>query len=276
MSRTVTKLAQMVNPEVMADMISAELPSMIKIAPLATLDTTLQGQPGNTITVPSYKYIGDAEDVAEGEAITISQMTSSTKKATVKKAGKGVELTDEAVLSGYGDPIGEARKQLGMSIAAKIDNDCMAELRKATLTHDASSVSIINYEGIVDAVDKFEEEEDEPKVIFIHPNQATQIRKDPNFLDRNKYPMQVVMDGVIGEIAGCQVIKSKKVFKTGHYENPIVKAGALKIYLKRAVDVEAERDIVNKTTVMTADEHYTAVLENETKVVLAKFKLTAE
>lgn len=272
---TMTKLANLVNPQVMADMISAELPKKIKVAPLAKIDNTLVGRPGNEITVPAYGYIGSADDVAEGEAITIAQMSTSTKKAKVKKAGKGVEITDESVLSGYGDPIGEANRQLLMSIADKIDNDCMDALNKATLAHDVSGTAIISYEGIVDAVDKFEEEDGEGKVIFVHPKQVTQLRKDPNFLSKDKYPLEVIMKGVIGEIAGCQVVVSKKVDTTSSmYKCPIVKAGALTIYMKRGAEVESDRDIVKKTTVITADEHYTAVLSDETKVVLAKFKDT--
>lgn len=51
---TMTKIAQMVNPQVMADMIRAELPKKIKISPLAKIDNTLAGRPGDTITVPSF------------------------------------------------------------------------------------------------------------------------------------------------------------------------------------------------------------------------------
>lgn len=270
---TMTKIAQMVNPQVMADMIRAELPKKIKISPLAKIDNTLTGRPGDTITVPSFDYIGDASDVAEGEAITVSQMTTKTTTAKVKKAGKGVELSDEAVLSGYGDPVGEANRQLLMSIASKIDEDCMAALKTATLTHDVSSASIISYEGIVDAIDKFEEEDYEPKVIFIHPKQVTQLRKDSNFLSLDKYPVPVIMNGVIGSIAGCQVVVSKRVDSSSSmYQCPIVKAGALTIYMKRNAMVESDRDILKKTTVITADEHYTAVLSDKSKVVLAKFK----
>ena len=270
---TMTKLTNLVNPQVMADMISAELPAKIKVAPLAKIDNTLVGRAGNTITVPSFGYIGEAKDVAEGVAIDLTQMSTSTKTATVKKAGKGVEISDEAVLSGYGDPVGEARRQLTLSIADKIDTDCMDELKKATLSHDLSATAIISYEGIVDAIDKFEEEDYEDKVIFVHPKQVTQLRKDPNFLSLDKYPVPVVMNGVIGSIAGCQVVVSKKVDATGNmYKCPIVKAGALTIYMKRAAEVEADRDILKKTTVITADEHFVAKLTDESKVVLAKFK----
>ena len=49
-----TKLTNLVNPQVMADMVSANLPKKIKFAPIARIDNTLQGRPGNTITVPKY------------------------------------------------------------------------------------------------------------------------------------------------------------------------------------------------------------------------------
>ncbi len=291
-----TKLSGLVNPQVMADMVSATLPKKIKFSPFAKVDTTLSGQPGDTITVPKYAYIGDAEDVAEGVAIGTVVLTASTTTAQVKKAAKAVEITDEAALSGYGDPVGEAANQLTMAIAAKVDNDCYEALKGATLQYDGSA-KIISYEGIVDAVDKLGDETDAGvnKIIFVHPSQVTQLRKDPNFLDINKYPITngVIMSGTIGSIAGCRVVKSKKVALdagNAYYLNPIMVddsadpnedpaadktatvSPALTIYLKRDVNTETDRDILKKTTVLSADEHYTAVLSNESKVVLAKFK----
>lgn len=261
-----TKLSNLINPEVMADMISAELPKKIKFAPLARVDRTLEGQPGNTITVPKYAYIGDAEDVAEGVAMGTTVLSASTTQATVKKAGKAVEITDESVYSGYGDPVGEANNQLLLAIAAKVDNDSVTALNAATLVHTAASV--ISYSNVVDAIDKFEEEDDEPKILFIHPLQKSTLRKDPEFIANvpNAY-----MSGVIGEIAGCQVVASAKVPEVagtpGTYSNLIVKPGALDIYLKRDVQVEDDRDILAKTTVISADEHYTVVLADDSKVV---------
>ena len=210
MADTYTKIADLIDPEVMGDMVSARIPKKLRVAPFAKVDDTLAGVPGDTITVPAYAYIGDADIVAEGEAVTIEKMTTSTRKATVKKAMKGIGLTDEAVLSGYGNPVGEANTQLAMAIAAKIDNDCMDVLQTATLTYDGSA-GIISYAGVVDAVDALQEEQATEKVIFVHPKQVTQLRKDAEFTSTDKYPANVRMSGEIGSIAGCRVAPSKKV-----------------------------------------------------------------
>lgn len=325
-----TKLTNLINPEVMADMVSAALPKKIKFSPIAKIDDTLAAQPGDTITVPKYAYIGDAEDVAEGVAMGTTVLTASSTHATVKKAGKAVELTDESVLSGYGDPVGEATGQLTLSIAAKVDNDCLTALEGSSLVYDGTAAKIA-YAGIVDASSTFEDEVDEglEKVLFINPKQESTIRKDADFIDKSKSGMDVLVSGTIGTIGGCQIVKSKKVKKieyeksengattitaenidtykaktlgalavgdkvdavaAAYYACPIVvvdsndpneaseadgvanEAPAITIYLKRGVEMESDRDILAKTTVLSADEHYTAVLSNESKVVLAKFK----
>lgn len=210
MADMTTKLADLIDPEVMGDMVSARIPKKLRVAPFAKVDDTLVGVPGDTITVPAYGYIGDAADVAEGAEVAIEKMTTSTRKATVKKAMKGISLTDEAVLSGYGNPVGEANTQLALSIAAKIDNDCMDALQGASLTFDGSAANI-SYAGIVDALDLFEEEQGSDKVIFVHPKQVTQLRKDPDFLSADKYQAGVMVSGEIGMVAGCRVVPSKKV-----------------------------------------------------------------
>lgn len=264
-----TKLTNLVNPQVMADMISASLPSKIKFSPLARIDTTLVGQAGDTVTIPKYGYIGDADDLTEGVAMGTVTLTTTTQTVTVKEAGKAVEITDKAVLAGYGDPVGEAEKQLEDSIASKVDVDSVTALNGATLVQDGSA-AVISYNAIVDAVDKFAEEDDEQKILFIHPLQKGTLRKDSNFI---LHVPNAFMTGVIGEIAGCQVVASNKVPNvTGVYTNFIVKPGALAIYLKRDVAVENDRDILTRTTVIAATEHYVAALEDDSKVVKLKTK----
>ncbi len=210
MPNQTTKIADLIDPEVMADMISAKVENKIVVTPFAKIDTTLVGVPGDTITVPQYSYIGDAVDVAEGVAAETVKLTATTTTAKVKKAMKAVELTDEAVLSGYGDPVGQTNNQIATAIASKVDNDAMDALQTAQLVHDGTA-GIIAYNGIVDAIDKFNEEVNTAKVMFIHPHQVSQLRKDSNFISADKYPENVIMSGEIGTIANTRIVPSKKV-----------------------------------------------------------------
>ena len=206
-----TVLTDLINPQVMADMIEAKLDKRLAVIPFAKIDNTLQGQPGDTITVPKYGYIGSAEDIAEGGSITPSTMSTSSTTATVKQVGKGVELTDVAVLSGYGDPVGNATSQIAMSINEKVDNDCFAEALTGTLTYDGTSAKI-SYNAVVSAIDVLEEEVNSAKVLYVHPKQVTDLRKDANFISADKYGVgtNVMMFGEIGMICNARVVASKK------------------------------------------------------------------
>ena len=273
---TQTKIAQLVNPEVMADMVSAKLPKMIKFTPLAYVERELVGQPGNTLTVPKWEYSGDAKDIEEGVAIEPDQLTTKKSTMTIKKAGKGIELTDEAVLSGLGDPIGQATHQIALAIANKVDNDLVEEAKKATqFVAEAPTTG--------DALDKalamFADEEDARYVAIINPADAIDLRKDTakEWVRGSEIGANIVVSGTFGEAHGVQIVRSKKVEKGKGFlvkvsavetdTDDVAKYGAFVINLKRDVAIETDRDILKKTTVITGDEHYGVYLYDPTKVV---------
>lgn len=282
MATGTTKLAQLIDPEVMAPMISAKLSSAIVATPFAKIDNTLVGRPGSTITVPRYEYIGAATDLAEGETADKTKLGTSSKEYTVKKAVKQVELTDEAVLSGYGNPVGETNSQLAKAIAEKVDNDVMAALKGAQLTFTATGD--ISYDNIVDAIDALNEEENVEKVMFIHPKQVSTLRKDDDFISNDKYNNNVIMRGEIGMVANTRIVPSKKAINDAgtYYLNPIVElkpesqtgdeSAAVTIFMKRNVNLETQRELGNYTTLIGVDEHYVVALTDESKVVVAKFE----
>lgn len=279
-----TKMENMVDPEVMAPMISGKIEARIVATPFAKIDTTLTGRPGDTITIPKYAYIGDAEDLAEGVNADKTKLTTTTSSHKVKKAVKQVELTDEAVLSGYGNPVGETNNQLAKSIASKVDNDVMDALKGAQLGKTFDSA--ISYNNIVDAIDVLNEEENVEKVMFIHPKQVSTLRKDSNFISNDKYPNNVIIKGEIGMIANTRIVVSKKAVNDAKtlFLNPIVELkpqsetgdeeAAVTIFMKRDTNVETQRELNNYTTLIGADKHYVVALTDESKVVVAKFDAT--
>jgi N4-gp56 family major capsid protein len=275
-----TKLADLINPEVMADMISAKIENAIVVTPFAKIDTTLAGQPGSKITVPQYNYIGDAVDVPEGEEVPESQLSVTDVEYEIKKAAKGVTLTDEAVLSAYGNPVGETNSQLALAIRGKVEGDCISAL--ATSENVYEGADVIGYEGIVKAIDVFNEEMNTEKVMFVNPKQVSTLRLDNNFISADKYNAQVIMKGEIGMVANTRIVPSRRIVEQeGFYYCPIVQletderteddVPAITIYTKRETNVETERDTHTKTTFISADKHYVAALTNASKVVVAKF-----
>lgn len=271
---TLTQLAQMIDPEVMATMIQAQLPQAIRFTSIAPIDTSLEGRPGDTITVPRYKYIGDAEDVAEGAAISYKQLTTATQQIKIKKAGIGVQLTDEAVLSGYGDPVGEGTRQLGMSIASKVDNDVLVTAKTAPLlvNHDIDldlpdQISAT----MIDSTSDFNYEQDDTAtgVLFLNPKDANALRKlaADDWTRATDLGDSILVTGAFGELFGWQIVRTRKLAQ-GYSIAAL--PGAMKIYLKRGVNLETQRDIDHKLTKANVDEIYAVAIANDAKIVQIK------
>lgn len=259
-----TTASDMVDPQVLKDMISAQLPAAIKFAPLATVDNTLVGRPGSTITVPSFKYIGDAIDVAEGVDFDITTLETDTEEFKIKKAGKGLEITDEAILSGYGDPIGETNKQLLLSIANKVDEDVLAVAKTATLT--STLANGVTVDAVATALDAFNDEDDSPTVLIVNPKDATKLKKEAatNWGKASDLGDAILVKGTFGELFGAQVVRSRKVEEGEAF---LVRQGAFGLLMKRDVAVEKERNTKNKTTLITVDKHYGAHIYDASKLI---------
>ena len=82
---TMTKLEKMINPQVLAAMVDGELEFALKFTNLATIDNTLVGRPVNTVSLPAYKMIGEAVDVAEGQAIPGEALATEKEKKLFEK-----------------------------------------------------------------------------------------------------------------------------------------------------------------------------------------------
>lgn len=266
----------LINNVVLGEVIGATLPNKLKFAPVAKVNNTLTQVAGDTIKVEKYGYIGEAVEVAEGAVIPISDLSMTSQDVTVKKAAKGIKLTDEEVIRRGQEVVNEGKKQLEMALSDKIDSDCYSALKGAKSKYDGTK-GTISYESIVKATAIFGEEDDETKVLYINPLQKATLQLDPLFTRASDMGDKVVSTGVIGEIAGCQVIVSGKVKaykktvdskQVEVFDNPIVKVEALGIEMAKAVNIEEDRHANTKSSEYYADEHYVAYVRDESKVVL--------
>ena len=256
-----TKLENLIDPQVLGEYLDVKLMDAIKFAPLCNVNNDLVGRPGSTLTLPKYAFIGLAEEVAEGDDIPMANLSAETVEVPVKKAGKGVQISDEVILSAYGNPVDEIAKQLLMAIAGRVDEDCVEKFREATLEVQAAE---FDKYVISDMIAEFGEDIEEEMVAMINPKHLAQLRRDADFVQ--VMAGQAIMSGEMGQLFGARVVVSNKV---GENEAFLVKAGAVEILMKRNVAVEADRNIINKTNIFTADEHYAVYLRDESKIVKA-------
>ncbi|UXV56432.1 N4-gp56 family major capsid protein [Staphylococcus aureus] len=263
MAQGVTKTSNQIIPEVLAPMMQAQLEKKLRFASFAEVDSTLQGQPGDTLTFPAFVYSGDAQVVAEGEKIPTDILETKKREAKIRKIAKGTSITDEALLSSYGDPQGEQVRQHGLAHANKVDNDVLEALMGAKLTVNAD---ITKLNGLQSAIDKFNDEDLEPMVLFINPLDAGKLRGDAstNFTRATELGDDIIVKGAFGEALGAIIVRSNKL-EAG--TAILAKKGAVKLILKRDFFLEVARDASTKTTALYSDKHYVAYLYDESKAV---------
>lgn len=273
MAITATQKTNVVIPEVMADMIREELPARLAFGAFLDINTDLVGVPGDTITLPKWSLIDVAEDVSEMAEIPYSTLKSSKTKIEIKKVGRGVEISDEAQLSGMGNPMEEAKEQILMAIARKIDADALVMFKGATLKYNRKSTEL-SYDVICDALTKFGEKVDVDRVMYVTPEQYAKLRKDPNWIkmaDLTGVPVGV--SGVVGKMASVFIkVTNADLDASGAVANVILEGKCGTLALKREANVETARDIDKKATKINADQFYGMGIKDDTKVLVLTTK----
>ena len=248
---TGTYLSSLFNPQIVADLIETKLTDNMVFSPLAMIDYTLQGRAGNTVTLPYYTYIGAASSVSEGHDIPVAKLTQSTSSVTIIKYGKAVQITDEAVLSGYGDPLGEAAMQVALACDDAMDNALLAALAANSASESnyaTSSASVaLEPEDIPLALAKFGEDVDGQKILLVTSDFYAKL-VGKNWIPASEIAADVRVRGAAGMAYGCQVIVSNRLAAAGNLY--IVKPRTLAVFIKRGVMVETDRDILNQSTVL--------------------------
>lgn len=128
-----THFADMLDPQVLAPMIGAQLSKLNVFQSIAPVDTTLEGKPGDTITIPKYQYTGSAKEYGEGEQINFDSLKYTTQQAKIKKIVSAYSISDEAAFIPYGDPRTEAARQMAMALTTYVDDDILNTAKTAPI-----------------------------------------------------------------------------------------------------------------------------------------------
>ena len=221
---------------------------------LMAVDTSLTQDVGMTKTINVYTYAGEAEELGIGEGNTTrGGVTYAGKDYTVTLVQQAFDYQDEDFLKDN-NVVDMGVKGATQLMTNKFTADFVAELEKITLSQPGG----LSYDTIVDAIAKLNLEDESGLFVLTNPEGKATLRKDPDYVAARMG--EVVYNGQVGTIAGIPVIVSKAVTGT-----TILHKDAIKLFLKKDVEVEQERDADTRTNSIYLRAYYIVALEDATK-----------
>ena len=224
---------------------------------LMAVDTELAESAGMTKTINTYTYSGTAEEVAAGAGNTSrGAITYNGTDYTVKMVQQAFDYTDEDVMK---DDTIVDNMLVGANqvMVNKMNADFVAECAKATIAHSADA---FGYEAIVDGISKLNIE-DESKLFIVIPNAwKADLRKDPDY--KAAQLGQVIYNGQVGTICGIPVICTKALEDAAY----VMTNEAVKLFMKKDVEVEPDRDADTRTNSVYLRTAYLVALVDATKI----------
>ncbi|MGW7197226.1 N4-gp56 family major capsid protein [Streptomyces chryseus] len=264
----ITPAANLIVPEVWGDMSQAKFTGAVRVGGSRAVmtDDQLVGQPGDSVNFPKWSPLGELDDLTEGVAMGTTAMAQTSDKATIKEAGKAVELTDTAVLTALGNANDEAHRQFGILAARKVDAALIAQAQADesaqgggvpySFTTAAGKTAFTWADAMVPAIARFGDEWEPSDFagVFINSAQLAQAYADERFIDASKLGASTpVTTGQIGVIAGVPLIVTNRI-AAGKFL--LLKNNSLGLLYKRRPLVETDRDILKRTTVIATTVHY--------------------
>lgn len=257
-----TRAQDMIVPQVFGDMVAGEFVGKLVFGSglFSNVYDDLEGVPGDTLHFPKFNTLTDAADVTEATDLPIERLTTADDTATIKEAGKAVEITDKSILVGMGDPVAEAARQLGIVVARKIDADLQTSLLAApagtkTNAGTAASFAEANMWALRDL---FGEDGADPfafSAYVMNSARHAQIRSTANFNTALAVGEgnQALVRGYVGQFGGVPVIVSDRM---PALKVVLMRGKPLGLAYKRRPIVEADRDILARTNLITTNVHY--------------------
>ena len=233
------------------------LTTSVNTRSLMAVDNSLTQEAGMTKTINVYTYTGTAEELAAGEGNSSRGAISYVgKDYTVKMVQQAFDYQDEDFLKDN-TIVDNMVKGATQVMTNKMTEDFVGECEKATVKHSAAALS---YDAIVDGIAKLNIE-DESRLFVLIPNEAkADLRKDEDY--KAARMGEVVYNGQVGTVAGLPVIATKAISGKAYVMTP----EAVKLFIKKDVEVEQERDADTRTNSVYLRACYVVALENADKI----------
>lgn len=225
-----------------------------------TVDNELAQSAGMTKTINVYTYSGDAEEVAVGEGNSSrGSITYASKDYTVKTVQQVFDYYDEDYMK---DPsiVDNMLKGANQVMVNKMNSDFFNECAKATLSHSIGGAEL-SYDGIVDAISKLNVEDESGCFVLIPNTWKADLRKDPDY--KAARMGEVIYNGQVGTVAGLPVVPTKALEDAAY----VLTKEAVKLFLKKDVEIEQERDGEIRQNTVIERAFYIVALEDATKIV---------
>lgn len=232
------------------------LTTSVNTRSLMTVDNELAAEAGMTKTIHTYTYTGAAEEVGVGEGnSTRGSVSYIPNDYTVKMVQQAFDYQDEDFMKDN-NVVDMGVKGATQTMTNKMTADFMAECAKATLSHTATELT---YDAIVDAIAKLNVEDESGLFIIINPEKKAELRKDADYVAARMG--EVVYNGQVGSVAGIPVIVSKAA-----EDAYVMSKDAVKLFMKKDVEVEQERDADTRTNSIYLRSAYIVALVDATKI----------
>lgn len=233
--------------------------SYLDVHSLFTTDNSLEQSAGLKKIVNKYTYSGAVEKLAKGaKNTTKGSVTLVPTEYTVERYQQTFGYNDMDVMQ---DPYVLDVMTTGASelMANDIRTQYFAELAKISNTFEYTT---LNYDAIVDALAKINREVESDQFIIMGLDAKATIRKDADY--KASRQGEILYNGQFGTIAGVPCLFSKLVPANTLY---ITAKDQVKFFVKKAGNVEQDRDIETKDNTVVYERHGVMALVDETKSI---------
>ena len=260
-------------PKVWKDHIAAYFDDKLLFGAVAAIDDTLTGQPGETINFPFFETIGDVEEPAETDALSVDNLSDDSFQATVKEVGKAVGVKKKAFKVSATRTeriIQEITAQMGRRHAEKIDSDLIAEVNTAGNYEEGflatAAADVMNVRNLMRAkVVAFGDKQDEALAVHMHSLQFLDLTIDntAGFLKADALDPFFRTPGFQGRLLGMAVFVTDKTPQLGAqidgkdaYRAFFHKIDPYGFIIKQDMELDADYDILNREWVFASNEWY--------------------